>query len=413
MGFLSDTGLARVWAKMKAYVASYAVKSGNGIKAARQLTQAEYDALTYAQKMDGTMYYISDSDSTIPPATETAAGLLSAADKKKLNGIEAGARVNVQANWNETNAASDAYIKNKPSSLPANGGTAQTISEILPISKGGTGKTTGEDAANTLINSLSIGDSTIAPKDGDYFISQFVGGGTTNTRYLRRGVLSLWLYVKSKLPDSAISGSYSDLTNKPNLTPEGIGAFALHQNNGFITDEYRKKFRTQAKGDAEYGPFLSTIRTSRTGIEGMPIYSAALAFGVGDANAFLCAQYNSASAFIGGGGADGISWVKELAFLDSNVTSATEAEKAKKVIDSGRSNHEITFSYYKEGIDNPEWLAAWNGYELRAISVNSVKKLLGVPESAIKYRELTQAEYNALPGTKNSDGVIYFIKDAG
>ncbi len=34
--------------------------------------------------------------------------------KNKLDGIESGAEVNVQADWNETNTASDAYIKNKP-----------------------------------------------------------------------------------------------------------------------------------------------------------------------------------------------------------------------------------------------------------------------------------------------------------
>ncbi len=37
------------------------------------------------------------------------------ADKNKLNNIAAGAEVNVQADWNITNTASDAYIKNKPS----------------------------------------------------------------------------------------------------------------------------------------------------------------------------------------------------------------------------------------------------------------------------------------------------------
>lgn len=34
--------------------------------------------------------------------------------KNKLDGISAGAEVNVQADWNETNTSSDAYIKNKP-----------------------------------------------------------------------------------------------------------------------------------------------------------------------------------------------------------------------------------------------------------------------------------------------------------
>lgn len=35
-------------------------------------------------------------------------------DKNKLAGIAAGAEVNVQSDWNETNTASDSYIKNKP-----------------------------------------------------------------------------------------------------------------------------------------------------------------------------------------------------------------------------------------------------------------------------------------------------------
>lgn len=37
----------------------------------------------------------------------------------KLSGISPGAEVNVQADWNVTDTASDAYIKNKPTSLPA------------------------------------------------------------------------------------------------------------------------------------------------------------------------------------------------------------------------------------------------------------------------------------------------------
>lgn len=45
----------------------------------------------------------------------TTGGLMSQADKTKLNGIATGAEVNVQANWNETSSSSDAYIQNKPS----------------------------------------------------------------------------------------------------------------------------------------------------------------------------------------------------------------------------------------------------------------------------------------------------------
>ena len=39
----------------------------------------------------------------------------------------ANAEANVQSDWNETSTSSDAYIKNKPTSLPADGGDADTV----------------------------------------------------------------------------------------------------------------------------------------------------------------------------------------------------------------------------------------------------------------------------------------------
>lgn len=42
-----------------------------------------------------------------------------AEEKTKLAGIQSGAEINVQANWDETNPNSDAYIKNKPTNLSA------------------------------------------------------------------------------------------------------------------------------------------------------------------------------------------------------------------------------------------------------------------------------------------------------
>ena len=60
-------------------------------------------------------------------ATETESGLMSAEDKVKLNNIAEGAEVNVQSDWNITDTTSDAYIKNKPTALPADGGNADTV----------------------------------------------------------------------------------------------------------------------------------------------------------------------------------------------------------------------------------------------------------------------------------------------
>lgn len=57
---------------------------------------------------------ISATDTTYSDATTATHGLMSTTDKSKLDGIAAGAEVNVQANWTETNSSADAYIKNKP-----------------------------------------------------------------------------------------------------------------------------------------------------------------------------------------------------------------------------------------------------------------------------------------------------------
>ena len=53
----------------------------------------------------------------------TSAGsgaIITSAERTKLTGVEIGAEVNVQADWNESNSASDAFIQNKPTLAPSN-----------------------------------------------------------------------------------------------------------------------------------------------------------------------------------------------------------------------------------------------------------------------------------------------------
>ena len=60
---------------------------------------------------------LSDFTNDLNDASTTAHGLMSTSDKTKLNGIAAGAEVNVQSDWNESSSSSDAYIMNKPTKL--------------------------------------------------------------------------------------------------------------------------------------------------------------------------------------------------------------------------------------------------------------------------------------------------------
>ena len=52
---------------------------------------------------------------------------------------------------------------------------------------------------SALINMMGIGNSD--PTDNDYYISQYSGGGTTNTTYWRRSHKQLWNYIKGKADD--------------------------------------------------------------------------------------------------------------------------------------------------------------------------------------------------------------------
>ena len=72
----------------------------------------------------------------------------------------------------------------------------------LPAAQGGTGKTSAKDACNAFINALDTGSST--PVDADYYVSQYVSGGTTTTTYHRRPMSALWTYIKGKL--TSVSG---------------------------------------------------------------------------------------------------------------------------------------------------------------------------------------------------------------
>lgn len=103
----------------------------------------------------------------------TAKNSYPAADATKLSGIEAGAEVNVQANWNETDTGSDAFILNKPTIPTAavdsvNTQTGDVVLDTDDISEGSTNLYYTESrvsantsvAANTLKNSYPTTDAT-------------------------------------------------------------------------------------------------------------------------------------------------------------------------------------------------------------------------------------------------------------
>lgn len=77
-----------------------------------------------------------------------------------------------------------------------NGTEAVSIGTI-GAAYGGTGQTSLINSANALINALTTGSDI--PVDNDYFVSQYVNGGTGTATYHRRPMSNLWEYIKSKI----------------------------------------------------------------------------------------------------------------------------------------------------------------------------------------------------------------------
>lgn len=127
--------------------------------------------------------------------------------QSKLDGIEDGAQVNVQANWDEANSSSDAFIKNKPN-IP--------IQTSQLINNGSTGTSTyvEADALSLVATSGDYDDlankPTIPSKTSDLTNDGADGQST---------------YVEAdELSAVATSGSYTDLTDKPTIPAAQVNA---------------------------------------------------------------------------------------------------------------------------------------------------------------------------------------------
>lgn len=167
---------------------------------------------------------VEDIELNIPASTTALAGLMLPADKIKLNGIAAGAEVNVNADWNATEG--DAQILNKPTlATVATSGSYNdltgkptiptvdvnkkyvddqlatkadladhTVFDIfMKVANGDTPSISQEDY-NTLLEKLPNGFvNTLPIRDNPAYISSLFGGYNTN------GDNSFWFYAQQTM----------------------------------------------------------------------------------------------------------------------------------------------------------------------------------------------------------------------
>ena len=162
-------------------------------------------------------------------------------EKQKLSEIEANAQVNVQSDWVEDNTESDAYVKNKPSSLPADGGNSDTV-DGKHASDFATAEQ-GNKADNAVPNSRKINgkalnsDITLVPSD--------IGAATASQGAKADTALQFFTETDPTVP------SWAKQINKPTYNPGEVGAEPadsiivkdadyVHTDNNYTTAEKSK-----------------------------------------------------------------------------------------------------------------------------------------------------------------------------
>ena len=171
---------------------------------------------------------VEDIELNIPASTTALAGLMLPADKIKLNGIAAGAEVNVNADWNATEG--DALILNKPAipTVDVNKEYVDTqlatksdlpdytvFDIVVEISSSGNPSISQENY-NKLLEKLPSNAVNIFPvRDNGVYISSIFGGYNVNDDN------SIWLYIKQDagiLQNSSTQISiYQDLSVNVNV----------------------------------------------------------------------------------------------------------------------------------------------------------------------------------------------------
>ena len=226
---------------------------------------------TFTGAGDTTTYTITATPSsgtaqtvTIPAATTSSAGLMTSADKTKLNGIESGAEANVQADWNQTDSSADDYIKNKPT-IPSGVvvDSALSTTSANPVENRVITNALNDKVDKEAGKGLSTNDFTTAEKNK---LAGIQAGAEQN-------VQADW--------NETNSSSDAYIKNKPSIPSVGDGTLTI-QKNGTTIDT----FTANQSGNTTVNVTVPTATSQLTNDSGYltsesdPVYSASPASGI-------------------------------------------------------------------------------------------------------------------------------------
>lgn len=191
----------------------------------------------------------------------------------------------------------------------------------------------------------------------------------------------------SDLKTVAFTGSYNDLTGRPTI---------FLQAKNFDAD-FKTKYRTETKGSATGGEYISTIRTDDA-VESSSQYGSGIAWGQGDTHGYLDVGWgeNSDTAYIGGGNGDKLNWVKRLCLAPFDLDVQSGQYGYKKT--------DGTFVAFRKPTGNAGAAQVLSGYTASNASSDGFSG--SMPDNS------TRTSNGNVPGVNNAYS-SYPVRDAG
>lgn len=269
-------------------------------------------------------------------ATQSAAGFMSAADKKKLDGIAEGAN-----KYSLPTATSNVLGGVKTgANITNNSGVLSVTAANVTNALGYTPPKQDTNTWRPVVNSLtsSAADQSLAANQG---------------KILNESKAAMIVLTNENLNDVVTPGFYSsgggnNVTNKPSNV-DNFGLIVIHQASGNYYTQIVYSDSAAYRRHCANGTWSGWVQDKLT-----------------DTDTWRGIQNNLTSDST----TDSLSAAQGKALKALVDGKAAMGHTHNSIKDIGNMSSDITFSYSKAGMSYTDytWLAGWNGYELRAVN---------------------------------------------